>query len=189
MGGGYSDNNRMILNNAGAGESFEAVAFMEFDLSSLGDYTVGDIAFLNLDMYCNAFLSCTGTSGTTMDISVNRIVAGDVGSVVDAAGVASLSIDALAVDTITVGAVGTYSWNITDLLAELVTDDNVGFALTARNGSSDGGTYNNYFASSEADGNGAFPSITTSAVPVPAAVWLFGSGLLGLVGLARRKQF
>ena len=26
-----------------------------------------------------------------------------------------------------------------------------------------------------------------NAVPVPAAVWLFGSGLLGLVGLARRK--
>lgn len=25
-------------------------------------------------------------------------------------------------------------------------------------------------------------------IPVPAAVWLFGSGLLGLVGLARRKQ-
>ncbi|MGB5718279.1 MAG: VPLPA-CTERM sorting domain-containing protein [Gammaproteobacteria bacterium] len=33
-------------------------------------------------------------------------------------------------------------------------------------------------------------SITTdvSAVPVPAAVWLFGSGLLGLVGIARRKK-
>ena len=27
-----------------------------------------------------------------------------------------------------------------------------------------------------------------SAVPVPAAVWLFGSGLIGLVGLARRKR-
>lgn len=27
-----------------------------------------------------------------------------------------------------------------------------------------------------------------SSVPVPAAVWLFGSGLLGLVGVARRKQ-
>ena len=26
-----------------------------------------------------------------------------------------------------------------------------------------------------------------AAVPIPAAVWLFGSGLLGLVGLARRK--
>jgi hypothetical protein len=30
-------------------------------------------------------------------------------------------------------------------------------------------------------------SVTTSAVPVPAAVWLFGSGLIGLIGLARRK--
>ena len=28
---------------------------------------------------------------------------------------------------------------------------------------------------------------TLSTVPVPAAVWLFGSGLAGLVGLARRK--
>jgi hypothetical protein len=27
-----------------------------------------------------------------------------------------------------------------------------------------------------------------AAVPIPAAVWLFGSGLLGLVGIARRKK-
>jgi len=27
-----------------------------------------------------------------------------------------------------------------------------------------------------------------SAVPVPAAAWLFGSGLLGLIGVARRKK-
>ena len=26
-------------------------------------------------------------------------------------------------------------------------------------------------------------------VPVPAAVWLFGSGLIGLIGIARRKKF
>ncbi|MAT65885.1 MAG: hypothetical protein CMN57_09595 [Gammaproteobacteria bacterium] len=30
--------------------------------------------------------------------------------------------------------------------------------------------------------------VSTSAVPVPAAVWLFGSGLLGLVGVARRRR-
>lgn len=30
-------------------------------------------------------------------------------------------------------------------------------------------------------------SLTTSPVPVPAAVWLFGSGLIGLVAVARRK--
>jgi len=27
-----------------------------------------------------------------------------------------------------------------------------------------------------------------SVVPIPATVWLFGSGLLGLVGIARRKK-
>ena len=31
-------------------------------------------------------------------------------------------------------------------------------------------------------------TIVASPVPVPAAVWLFGSGLLGLVGVARRKK-
>jgi hypothetical protein len=31
-------------------------------------------------------------------------------------------------------------------------------------------------------------SINVSAVPVPAAVWLFGSGVLGLVGVARRRS-
>ena len=30
--------------------------------------------------------------------------------------------------------------------------------------------------------------VWTSAVPVPAAVWLFASGLLGLIGIARRKS-
>lgn len=41
--------------------------------------------------------------------------------------------------------------------------------------------------------DGAFPGFSanfdfTTPVPVPAAVWLFGSGLLGLVGVARRKK-
>jgi len=31
-------------------------------------------------------------------------------------------------------------------------------------------------------------SVDIQAIPVPAAVWLFGSGLLGLVGIARRKK-
>ncbi len=30
-------------------------------------------------------------------------------------------------------------------------------------------------------------SLTLSVVPIPPAVWLFGSGLLGLIGVARRK--
>jgi len=38
------------------------------------------------------------------------------------------------------------------------------------------------------DGTLTYGTAPVSAVPVPAAVWLFGSGLLGLVGVARRKQ-
>ena len=30
-------------------------------------------------------------------------------------------------------------------------------------------------------------NVTVAPVPVPAAVWLFGSGLMGLIGVARRK--
>ena len=40
--------------------------------------------------------------------------------------------------------------------------------------------------------DGAFPNFNANfdftAVPVPAAVWLFGSGLVGLVGVARRRR-
>lgn len=33
-----------------------------------------------------------------------------------------------------------------------------------------------------------FMHVAPAPVPVPAAVWLFGSGLIGLIGLARRKK-
>jgi hypothetical protein len=36
--------------------------------------------------------------------------------------------------------------------------------------------------------DGVFSGPDIVVVPVPAAIWLFGSGLLGLVGIARRKK-
>ena len=35
--------------------------------------------------------------------------------------------------------------------------------------------------------SGSTIGVDLQPVPVPAAVWLFGSGLLGLVGVARRR--
>jgi hypothetical protein len=35
----------------------------------------------------------------------------------------------------------------------------------------------------------SFESVTVSAVPLPAAAWLFGSGLLGLIGVRQIKNF
>ena len=45
----------------------------------------------------------------------------------------------------------------------------------------DAGSFNGQIARWRIEG-------TLNAIPVPAAVWLFGSGLLGLVGVARRKK-
>jgi len=39
-----------------------------------------------------------------------------------------------------------------------------------------------------AGGSIFWDDVSLTAVPVPAAAWLFGSGLLGLVGMARRKK-
>ena len=43
------------------------------------------------------------------------------------------------------------------------------------------------FSIESVNGTVVSTDIVNTAVPVPAAVWLFGSGLLGLVGIARRK--
>ena len=37
-------------------------------------------------------------------------------------------------------------------------------------------------------GAGFFDDVSATVVPVPAAVWLFGSGVLGLIGVARRRK-
>lgn len=38
------------------------------------------------------------------------------------------------------------------------------------------------------DGSTIAIDLQTAVVPIPAAVWLFGSGLIGLIGVARRKK-
>jgi len=54
-----------------------------------------------------------------------------------------------------------------------------------------GGYYDDYLSyqlDSEVDERVGTFLVNTSPVPLPAGVWLFGSGLLGLIGIARRKK-
>ncbi len=44
------------------------------------------------------------------------------------------------------------------------------------------------FATWTLNSDGSFAYVAPAAVPIPAAVWLFASGLMGLVGISRRKQ-
>jgi len=62
------------------------------------------------------------------------------------------------------------------------------------NGATSGSWDSQYFCNTHQictnnDGGFAFShSAAYTVVPVPAAVWLFGSGLIGLIGIARRKK-
>lgn len=50
---------------------------------------------------------------------------------------------------------------------------------------------NSYFDGEDDFGNlvsGTWTDFQMTPVPIPAAVWLFGTGLMGLAGFARRKQ-
>ncbi|MCF7999321.1 MAG: VPLPA-CTERM sorting domain-containing protein [Methylovulum sp.] len=50
------------------------------------------------------------------------------------------------------------------------------------------GNYNLTFANNGNDNVGALlDNVTVTATPIPAAIWLFGSALAGLVGVSRRK--
>jgi len=67
------------------------------------------------------------------------------------------------------------------LSASQVNSDNGNDEWAFQGFAADAGTYS-YFDPTDMITSGI------AVVPVPAAVWLFGSGLLGLVGMARRKK-
>jgi hypothetical protein len=69
---------------------------------------------------------------------------------------------------------------------QMINDGIAGVFTGAIMSSQNGGA--SWFSSNQYGFDYASFNGTVSAVPVPAAVWLFASGLLGLVGVARRKQ-
>jgi len=88
-------------------------------------------------------------------------------------------------------AVGTYfNWNGNNGIAVLAVFDCAAgvctgaAAGTAAFGGMDNGPFSGQLPLFEGTGSLDAPA----AVPVPAAVWLFGSGLVGLAGVARRRK-
>ena len=89
---------------------------------------------------------------------------------------ATVSIDGgISRSVIATGSSGDGGYANLDFLALVGADQNIEF--TARNLYGDDGN-NDY----------ALAAITVSAVPVPAAIWLFGTGLIGLIGFSKRRK-
>lgn len=199
--GGVSDNERLLVNNAGAAnppDPSQFHGFVKFDLTDLPTTPVAS-AYFSLDKYCNPGFSCTDDSNS-MEVSLVSITT-DVAGQDHAALIANIATGTV-VDTVAVGADGIYNWDVTSLVNEWIGGaTNYGFALTANFdpisvvGAGDPILYNDYFVSSQgadgsiSGGHSTFgPQINTSPVPLPAAVWMMAGAIAGVAGFARRRR-
>jgi hypothetical protein len=114
----------------------------------------------------------TGGIGDVFGLLGNGGGAVSLTSFNSAEGAGFMSINGWTLDLTSLSVVGTPAADLlklegTGLLSDGAGDHAVTWALSAQSATS--------------------YSMDMTVVPVPAAVWLFGSGLIGLVGLARRK--
>jgi len=140
------------------------------------DYvSLGDGGFIILRFTDN---SLTGSDDNSLDLWIFEIGSDVEDTYVD--------ISKNGIDWLSVGKVGgstsgididAYGWSTSDMFSYVrLTDD----PDEGQQGS--GGTIG-----ADIDAVGAISS-AAPVIPVPAAVWLFGSGLIGLIGVARRKK-
>ena len=180
---------------------FESGAVAEAATAGMGNYT----ATLNLYAVCepSGFVgACAGDAGAP-SVVTDIVMQGSSWSEGDAGlawGDVSESSTPFATLNQTSSMDGWVSIDVTALVDEWVggamdygfslSQENYG-VLRADNGSVAVSQFCDTESSAGACAAGSFAptlDITVSAVPVPAAAWLFGSGLLGLVGVARKKR-
>lgn len=154
-----------------------------------GPYQIGDV--FSIDIMGSGFTSSVDGGGVNLSFDQSRLNVLSVSIDESVWNFGSTGIDAGAIDntsgTVDGIMVNTFSNVIGDFVIATVEFEamNAGssFLLLTELGinpwASGGSLINPSYASSQVD---------VSAVPVPAAVWLFGSGLIGLFGFAKRKR-
>jgi hypothetical protein len=156
---------------------------------------------------------CGGQGGSNADVDNVAAILGVNASLVTQ--VAEVTGSDATVNGLTISGIGFLdgTWSISDPSITHIAFKSDGYFILGEVNASSGGTWDNadwdftlatcpdtictpgpraYTAADFTTNGGPIAELSNarafSVVPVPAAVWLFGSGLLGLVGVARRKR-
>ncbi len=152
-----------------------------------GDYSVAASNSSDLTTVTDVTLSTVGTAGVaTVDFgtTINFSTSDEASTIANPFGTADLLAFA------PVNNFFTYAgWQLDLATLTVESDTTPGFLHLSGTGFVSGNNYQGADVTwSLSASNAATYSMTVTAVPVPAAVWLFGSGLIGLIGIARRKD-
>ena len=145
--------------------------------SYVSDFTIGDEIQFELDAVA------TGT--ITGSFAAEGITAGDSAAHSDLTYNPTGPINGL-------WSIGSFTFDLTSMNVDAI---GTNFLVLSGNGlfsSTDSGLDDTLgewqFSANTAGVNFTWSSSSVAVVPVPPAVWLFGSGLMGIIGAARRKK-
>ena len=147
----------------------QSVVFLETDATGTTDATK-DASFKSAWFGANIPTGFTIGNYGGSGVGLGAAVAGDAVNIFNASGTAVASV----------------SWGTTATTVGVSYDNAAGLTSTISQASAVG--VNGAFTSVTGGEIGSPGLITTSAVPVPAAVWLFLTGLMGFLGLNRKRK-
>ncbi|MDD1620868.1 MAG: DNRLRE domain-containing protein [Methylococcaceae bacterium] len=158
-------------------DNLRSIGLLEFDLTGIPSGLTVNSATLSLFHWGNENAGITYSIFRVTSPWDEDMVTFNTAPSIDPTEVASLTIN----DNNT----GVYrDWDITSLVAGWMNASYANYGLWIEETPIQG-EGSAYFYSSE-QGLSTAPRLTISAVPLPAAVWLFGSGLLGVLGLRKK---